>query len=89
MRYRADRGGHAPEHLREAFQVYLEKGPSQLDKKDRGLVEIGGEVQPIRWLVGQLWNCTDIMPSGPCETLVLHQGSTYAQGARALAQILL
>ncbi len=37
-----------------------------------------------RWLTGQLWNCTDIMPSSLCADLDLSPGSTYAMGVRKL-----
>jgi len=44
-----------------------------LSPRDRGL-----------WLTGQLWNCTDIMPSTLCGGLDLPFGSTFAQGVRKL-----
>jgi hypothetical protein len=37
-----------------------------------------------RYIIGQLWHCTDIMPLGTCDNLRLPQGSSYAQGARRL-----
>jgi hypothetical protein len=38
----------------------------------------------IRWLLGALWNCTDVLPAGYCQQLDIEQGSTYAQAVRAL-----
>lgn len=35
-------------------------------------------------LIGQLWNCTDIMPASLCAELDMPAGATYAQGARRL-----
>jgi hypothetical protein len=39
-----------------------------------------------RRLSGQLWNCTDVLPSSLCGDLDLAQGSTYAVAARKLRQ---
>ena len=35
-------------------------------------------------LAGDMWNCTDVMPSFLCEVLDMPQGSTYARGARRI-----
>ena len=37
-----------------------------------------------KWITGQLWNCTDIMPGTLCDDLELPRGSSYAKGARKL-----
>lgn len=37
-----------------------------------------------RKLIGQLWNCTDCLPSGCCEDLEIPYGSTYAVGVRKM-----
>jgi hypothetical protein len=42
---------------------------------------------PVRWIVGQLWNCSDVMPRDVCEALDLSQGASYASGARALREM--
>ena len=34
-----------------------------------------------------LWNCTDIMPSALCDDLSGPHGGTYAQAARAIAEM--
>lgn len=70
--YNPSRGGHAPGHLRDRFAD-----------------EVQGEGEPMtdsdfERLIGQLWNCTDTMPSDLCDELDLPVGSTYAQGARSL-----
>src|SRR5438094_2700836 len=87
MRYRPSRGGHAPGHLRDAFEEsapgnYPIAGPRELDLEQL----VGEDVfydgpRTLRWLIGQL-NCTDTMPCDLCEWLGLDQGSSYAQGAR-------
>ena len=84
MSYTAARGGHAPGHLREAFTEWVEAGCDA----DGITVEIGyvEKPKPVRWIVGQLWNCTDVMPAYVCETLDLRRGSTYATGVRSLAR---
>ena len=58
MTYSVLRGGHAPGHLRDAFVGWL-------DEPTRTEVEVGwdGERRTVSWLLGQLWNCTDILPS--------------------------
>ncbi|UCC38765.1 MAG: hypothetical protein JSV96_13205 [Candidatus Aminicenantes bacterium] len=66
------KGGHAPGYLRDAFHEYLETEQVVIDEVER----------PIKWLIGQLWNCTDIMPSEYCSLLDIPSGSTYAQAVR-------
>lgn len=78
-KYDPRRGGHAPGHLREAFLDWLDL------TEETDEVEIDGEPQPLRWLVGQLWNCTDCMPGWACDNLDLLRGSTYAHGVRKVA----
>jgi hypothetical protein len=82
MTYRADRGGHAPDYLRTVFQEYLEAG----EETDTVEIEHTDERQPLRWLIGQLWDCTDVLPSAYCALLDLPQGNTYAQAVRQLRQ---
>ena len=50
-KYRPSLGGHAPGRLRSAFLDWMEDPDG--DNEDR---------YPLRWLIGQLWNCTDVMP---------------------------
>jgi len=72
------RSGHAPGHLREAFDEWVEAGA------DAKTVTVGyaEAVMPTAWLLGQLWNCRDIMPSTLCADLDMRQGSTYGMAVR-------
>jgi hypothetical protein len=80
---KARRGGHAPGHLREAFDQWVEQSNAT---SETVTVEIRHEetTKPIAWLWGKLWNCSDTMPGGLCGQLDMHVGSTYAQAVRAL-----
>lgn len=80
MKYKPNLGGHAPSHLREAFWEYLDSTDN-----NSTVVEVDGDVKPVKWLLGQLWNCTDIMPASGCYDLDMPPGSTYAQAVRKLA----
>lgn len=80
MAYKASRGGHAPGHLREALIEYI----SDVDGPV-GIVDVEGQEKPLRWLLGQLWNCTDIMPSMFCGSVPVYQGSTYGRAVREMA----
>lgn len=75
MPYRADRGGHAPSSLRDAFCEWV----------------TSESVNPrsLRRLTGQLWNCTDCLPGHLCDHLEIPRGSTYAVAARTLRDRLL
>jgi len=76
--YRANRGGHAPEHLRDAIIEWIEKD------KTSDVCTVGERKKPLIWLIGQLWNCTDMMPSYACDYLDMPQGSSYAQAVRKI-----
>jgi hypothetical protein len=89
--------GHAPGHLRDAFtygvQAYSLHWPAALldeqalvwfdDDRAAWWASLTAD-QRAHWLTGQLWNCTDILPGGDCESLGLPHGSTYAQAARLI-----
>lgn len=79
-KYSPSRGGHAPGHLREAFADWALAGSSSR------MVVVGFDEQEksAEWLLGQLWNCTDIMPSDLCSALDMPTGSTYGRAARRL-----
>lgn len=68
------RGGHAPSHIRQAF----------LDAVDASTEEGWKPLEGLGWVLGQLWNCIDILPSRFCYVLDLPTGSTYAQAVRAI-----
>jgi hypothetical protein len=74
-RFSASRGGHAPGQLRDWLLNYVETG--ELDEMtDKGLT--------LRWLIGRLWNCTDILPGWAHHELGLSGRSTYACAVRFL-----
>lgn len=74
---------HAPGHLRDVFVEWVEAGmPDGLVGED---VFYEGP-RPTRWLLGQLWHCSDIMPGYVCEELDMPRGSTYAMAVRTLVR---
>jgi hypothetical protein len=79
--YHPNRGGHAPGHLREALQEWIDEGATPT-------IEVDGKKRSDDWLLGQLWNCTDVMPAECCCELDLPTGSTYAQGVRSVHLLL-
>ncbi|WP_125206364.1 hypothetical protein [Capsulimonas corticalis] len=50
--------------------------------EESSVVEVGGEDKPIRWLLGRLWNCTDVLAAVYCQNLEIPVGSTYAVAVR-------
>jgi hypothetical protein len=103
-RYKASRGGHAPGYLRDAFSEALDlkiwEYPGKwYEKLDEESIFFYESVMQKRWeslscwergiwLIGQLWNCTDYMPSALCYTLDVPPGSTYAIGVRNLRKVM-
>lgn len=88
--YNAGRGGHAPGHLRDAFLEYIEEAGGDPRKEDTVRVGYEEREKPISWLLGQLWNCVDILPSQARSTVkdnlyLERELWTYAQAARAVA----
>jgi len=79
-KYSASRGGHAPGHLREAFLDYI------LSDSQNATVVIDEQERPLKWLLGQFWNCSDILPGDVCDEIDLPRGSSYSIAARRLAQ---
>ena len=63
--------------LTEALQYY--------NSDDGDVVQIGEDTKPLKWLIGQLWNCTDIMPGGLCADIGVPEGSHYSQGVRYMS----
>ena len=41
-------------------------------------MERNGKVRSLNWLLGPLWECTDILPGEYCDQLDLSRGSNYA-----------
>jgi hypothetical protein len=89
-RYNPARGGHAPGHLRDAFEewAYDTDSPSGDAALRQEVVMHNGHMRTLDWLIGRLWNCTDIMPGSLCDQLDLLTGSTYAQGVRSVKEYL-
>jgi hypothetical protein len=92
--WRADRGGHAPGYLRDAFLEWLEL---YLGGENPATVQVGDDEtdRPVSWLLGQLWNCADIMPGTVWSELADHLeleapygGATYARAVRLLKPVL-
>lgn len=96
--YSAGRGGLASDHLTEAFVACIEdpnSSPWYSALEDNDVLSFfRPEMQRRwtamslkergRWLLGQLWNCSDIMPGSLCDDLELRHGRTYAVAAREL-----
>ena len=83
--YKANRGGHAPGYLRDAFLEWLEEYQDVRIAPET--CEYDDETVPVNDVLGLLWNCTDIMPSWDCDTLDLRPGSTYARGVRKVKEL--
>lgn len=88
MPYLASRGGHAPGHLREALLEWI--GNTEAFEVAVGYSEM---VKPIKWVFGQLWNCTDILPGSVVQDLQdididVHERRTYASAVRKLAKLI-
>jgi hypothetical protein len=92
MTYNPQKGGHAPGHLRDAFAEAIENSGGKrqwwdhidADQFTDEQVRTMPREELASWLLGQLWNCTDVMPSSLCDDLELPAGSTYAAGVRNL-----
>ena len=82
IKYKPNHGGHAPSFLRDKFQ-HLVEYIDEVDSKNKTIKYEGRDIS-ILWLIGQLWNCKDVIPSIYCSDLDLPSGASYAQGARAL-----
>jgi len=67
MKYNPSRGGHAPGHLREALAQWVEQWSDSGKEYWPPYPSIAATVgwdqvnKPIEWLLGQLWNCNDIV----------------------------
>ena len=70
---------HSFGYLRDAFRDWAESGMHA----DEAIL-IDEEEKPLSWLIGSLWNCSDILPTDCCKQLGIGRGSTYAQAVRGL-----
>jgi 4'-phosphopantetheinyl transferase len=86
--YSPRRGGHAPVALRDAFRSWV--GSGSPDAPDRWSFDTSLRVEDravsAESLLGQLWNCTDVLPTPDCEALSIPSGSTYARAVRTVKQ---
>lgn len=70
---------HRSSAIREALQDFLDGDVAASD------FLVGDEPgHDVKWLLGKLYHCTDILPAGYCEHLDLTHGSTYAQAVRTI-----
>ena len=70
-----------PEHLRAAFLLWLhEETRPQIVS-----IPLAG-TKPLRWLLRQLWNCTDPLPGWAVSDLGLRGRQTYAAAVRSIAR---
>ncbi len=95
-RYTPAGGRHAPPSLRALlrrlahiypaclnwWEALPESGP--LAPTDTARWATLPAAERTRWLLGQLWDCTDHLPDRCCDFLTLPRGSTYARAARYL-----
>ncbi|MCH7575206.1 MAG: hypothetical protein IIA59_08790 [Candidatus Marinimicrobia bacterium] len=109
MIYSAAVGGHAPGHLREAMGDWIERTYESQDsiisclRADTSFNYVGADEifyegpKPLKWLIGQLWNCTDVLPGTTARDLEellerylepkLNVG-TYGRAVRQIAEVL-
>lgn len=67
---------HAGGPLRSAFAAWAWEGfPDRFDLDERTIT--------ARWLVGQLWHCSDVVPPWLCGEIGLPAGSTYAAAVQS------
>ena len=77
-----------PGHLRSAFEEVVAKVDCEGASMSHLTVTINDENKPLRWLIGQLWNCRDRLQGAACDDLDLPRGTTYAQAVRRMASTL-
>jgi hypothetical protein len=76
---------HAPGHLRGAFVDWLEEGMShEVAAEGPEHFFYDGHPRSARWLLGQLWRCSDVT-GALCDELDLPRGSTYAAAVQGFA----
>jgi len=88
-KYNPSSGGHAPEHLRQAFvEYFMELGATEELTLDSTLSEDHGYPFTLREIIGLLWNCTDILPALAYQELqdwgLEFNNRTYGAAVRAL-----
>jgi hypothetical protein len=95
-RYNASRGGHAPSYLTAALVEALDDtfrgnrswwealNIEMLDPAKQAWWDGVAARQRASWLLGQLWNCSDILGTVVCSTADLMGNKTVAQLVRIL-----
>lgn len=69
---------HAPSHLREEFQQWLDSyEPNRLQEMD---------IRPVASVLDALADCGDVLPTDYCDQLEIPKGSTYAQAVEEVRQ---
>lgn len=69
---------HAPSHLREQFQDWLDSyEPNRLSEID---------IQPVEALLDAMTDCGDVLPAAYCDQLEISKGSTYGQAVAEVRQ---
>jgi len=86
VHYKPARGGHAPGYLRDAFLEWVDANWRDIEAAGPTM-EYDGESVPVGWVLGMLWNCTDILPSAEYELLDLAGASTYAAAVRKVKEL--
>ena len=79
IHYKASRGGHAPDQVREPFDEWAGSG---MESKT---VEYDGQPMPYKKLLGMLWNCTDALPGETCAAAAAPALERAGRGTRVKA----
>ena len=70
---------HAPSHLREQFQEWLDSyQPDRLSEVD---------LEPVAPLLDALTDCGDVLPGDYCDQLEIPKGSTYVEAVAEVRQM--
>ena len=94
--YKANRGGHAAGHLREAFCDFVDEWYAAKEGEVVDTVNVDDKPRPVKWLLGQLWNCSDVLPGDVVQQIndLLEvqrrcelNSHSYASGVRAVAAL--
>jgi hypothetical protein len=94
--YRCGNGGHAPGHVRDMFLSAIDSFEAWPKNAPEPMVdfEVHFEPRPIPLsrACGIVWNCSDILPGSPFDTLVncglQLKRRTYAAAARAMSEVI-
>lgn len=70
------RHGHAVGDLRGAFCDWVDDPDAELN--------VHGQPVTIQWVLGQLWNCTDVLPGAMYSELEMTGQQTYAAAVRKI-----